>query len=109
MTRTAAGATAPATSRLPGLAVAAALAAAAYGISAVAGRVGLPVGPMLAALLLGLVVAQLRPLPEPWAPGLDCAGRPLLRFAIVLSGLRLGTAEFATVGWNGFSRSSGTA
>lgn len=61
----------------------------------------LTVSPLVAALLLGLLVAQFRPLPAAFAPGLSFASRTLLRAAVVLLGLRIGLRDIAAVGWGG--------
>lgn len=45
--------------------------------------------PLLVAIVAGAAVANLRPLPESYAPGLAVASRPLLRAGIALLGLQL--------------------
>ncbi len=85
----------------PGLAVAGAVAGLALLVARSAAASGFVVSPMLVALLLGLGLAQLRPLPACLLPGLSFAGRTLLRAAIVLLGLRIGLAEIVGVGGRG--------
>ncbi len=87
--------------RVPGLLAAAALAGAGTAISSLAAGCGLVVSPLVAALLLGLGVAQLRATPVACEPGLAFACRPLLRAAIVLLGLRIGLGDIAAVGAGG--------
>lgn len=97
MTPAVAAAPLPAAGRLPGVVAAALVAAVAYGLAALAARAGVVVDPLLPALLLGLAVAQLRPTPAAWRAGIAWSGRPLLRAAIVLSGLRLGLLPLEAV------------
>lgn len=84
-----------------GLGAAALLAAAAVPLAGVASRAGFVASPLVVALLLGLAVAQLRPLPAVCAPGLSFASRSVLRAAIVLLGLRIGLRDIASVGGDG--------
>ncbi|MFM1873340.1 MAG: hypothetical protein RL398_2762 [Planctomycetota bacterium] len=88
-------------SRLHGLAVAGGIAAAAVPLAAWLSGLGVAASPLVVALLLGLLVAQLRPLPAACATGLSFASRTLLRAAIVLLGLRIGLRDIAAVGWDG--------
>lgn len=82
---------------VPGLA--AALAAAVVGV--LLARVNGLLSPMLVAIVLGVVVANVaRPA---WLarvrPGLDLAGKKLLRVGIVLLGLQLSLSSVAALGW----------
>jgi uncharacterized integral membrane protein (TIGR00698 family) len=88
---------------LSGLCLVAALAAVGALAAALAAACGLELGPMPWALLAGLVLANLRTPSSACAPGIAFAARPLLRGAIVLSGLRLGLAPLAAVGWGGLA------
>jgi uncharacterized integral membrane protein (TIGR00698 family) len=88
---------------LPGLCLAGVVASVGAVAAAVADACGLVLGPMPWALLAGLLLANLQPLPNTCAPGVAFAARPLLRGAIVLSGLRLGLAPLAAVGWDGLA------
>lgn len=88
---------------LPGLCLAGALALVGALAAAAGDACGLVLGPMPWALLAGLLLANLKSLPSACAPGVAFAARPLLRAAIVLSGLRLGLAPLAAVGWDGLA------
>ena len=84
---------------VPGVSVAAAAALVAWGIHAV-----VPAIPLLtAAVVLGIIVAQLpvlRPLLEgALAPGLSVAAKRLMRIGIVLLGLKLSLVDIAELGW----------
>jgi uncharacterized integral membrane protein (TIGR00698 family) len=83
----------------PGIAVAAAGAAAGFGIHAV-----FPVVPWLtASIVLGVLVGCLRPLRAALDgtlnPGLAVSSRRLLRLGIVVLGLKLSLAQIAQLGW----------
>lgn len=84
---------------LPGLAVAAAAALIAWGISA-----AVPAIPLLtASVALGIVVAQL-PIARPaltgaLKPGLSVAAKRCMRLGIVLLGLKLSLIDIAALGW----------
>ena len=87
---------------LPGVAAAAGLAALAWGISAL-----LPAVPLLtAAVVLGIVLAQLpvaQPLLRgPLAPGLALSARRLMRIGVVLLGFKLSLFDVASLGWGFF-------
>ncbi len=86
---------------LPGLLFAGAIAGVATGLGALAASAGIVVSPLILALLLGLGLAQVRQWPAALLPGLDCAGRPFLRLAIVLLGLRIGLPQIAAIGAGG--------
>jgi uncharacterized integral membrane protein (TIGR00698 family) len=80
-------------SALPGLALAAAAALLAWLASA-----ALPAIPLLtAAVVLGIVVGQLR-IPEAVRPGLAVAARRLMRIGVVLLGLKLSLGDIARLG-----------
>ena len=87
--------------RWPGLLAAGSLAGLAGGIGELATSCGISVSPLVIALILGLAVAQVRPLSTAAEPGLAFACRPLLRAAIVLLGLRIGLRDIAAVGFTG--------
>ena len=83
--------------RLPGLAVAAALATAAGWIAA---GVGDPLArnPVLVAMLLGLAIGLTFDCPALLVPGLDFTKRSLLRLGIVLLGFRITAALVVDLG-----------
>lgn len=89
---------------LPGLALAAAIAAAATAIPVLARAAGeplaqLPLSPILFAILLGLACAGLaRRQSALVSDGLKVASGPLLKLAVMLIGLRLSLGEVATLG-----------
>lgn len=91
----------PAGRLLPGLLFAAGVAVAGTLLSQLAAAGGVVASPLVVALLLGLVLAQSRTWPAAARPGLDFACRPLLRFAIVLLGLRIGLPQIAAIGTAG--------
>lgn len=91
----------PRSSLGPGLLFAGGIAAVATGIAQVGAAVGLVASPLVVALLLGLGLAQCRRWPAASLPGLEFACRPLLRFAIVLLGLRIGLPQIASIGTAG--------
>jgi len=86
---------------LPGLLLAGGVAIVAQLLTPLLAAAGVVAGSMVVALLLGLVLAQLRPMPAWASPGVDFACRPVLRFAIVLLGLRIGLPQVAAVGASG--------
>lgn len=57
------------------------------------------VSPLLLAILLGVLVANTVTVPARLRPGLAVASRPLLRWGIVLLGLRISVEEVAALGW----------
>lgn len=87
---------------LPGVAVAAGAAALAWGVSTL-----IPAVPLLtAAVVLGIVVAQI-PAAQPvlrgtLAPGLSLSARRLMRIGVVLLGLKLSLFDVASLGWGVF-------
>ena len=88
---------------LPGLLLAGSVALLGILLTPVLAEMGVVAGPMVVSLLLGLVFAQCRPLPDVSMPGLNFACRPLLRFAIVLLGLRIGLPQIFAVGASGLA------
>ncbi len=87
---------------LPGLLLAGGVAVLATLLTPVLAACGVVAGSMVVSLLLGLALAQLRPMPTATLPGLDFACRPVLRFAIVLLGLRIGLPQVVAVGASGW-------
>ncbi|MCP2030232.1 putative integral membrane protein (TIGR00698 family) [Okibacterium sp. HSC-33S16] len=87
---------------LPGVAAAAGAAAVAWAISTL-----VPAVPLLtAAVVLGIVVAQI-PAAQPLlsgvlAPGLALASRRLMRIGVVLLGFKLSLFDVASLGWGVF-------
>lgn len=94
---------APLTRFGPGLALAGSIAAVASLLAHLAALAGIVASPLVLALLLGLVIAQFGTLPSLVRPGLGFACRPLLRFAIVLLGLRIGLPQIADIGVRGIA------
>jgi uncharacterized integral membrane protein (TIGR00698 family) len=82
---------------LPGLLVAAILAEVAYGAVHVMGSHAF-LGVQTGSLLLGLLVANLRPPVAVWEPGLAIAKRQLLRIGVILFGLRLTWNDLVNAG-----------
>lgn len=89
---------APAERRLrtlaPGLGLCLAAAGLAYGI----GLVVPGLSPMLIAIVLGALAANLRCLPTATTPGIEFSARHLLRAGIVLLGLHLGLGDILALG-----------
>ena len=81
----------------PGLALAAALALVAYGLSRIEPRISA----LVAALLLAMVVANVAGHRAVLAPGARFASRRILRVGIVLLGLRISLDLVVDVGWRG--------
>lgn len=84
---------------VPGLVVAGAAYGLAWGLHLV-----LPAVPVLTwCVLLGIAVAQVRPLRPVldgvWKPGLTLASKRLLRIGVVLLGLQLSLVDVAGLGW----------
>jgi uncharacterized integral membrane protein (TIGR00698 family) len=86
---------------LPGLALAAALATAAYCVRRHPALAS--VSSMMIAILIGIGVRNLFGVPALARPGLSFSLRSLLRFAIVLLGLQLSFADLADIGLGGAS------
>ncbi len=80
---------------LPGLGLATAVATAAFGLAQL-----LPptLGPVLIAVVLGLLVGNLVTLPAATGPGLEVASKRVLRIGVVLLGARLTVADVASIG-----------
>lgn len=79
----------------PGLAVTAVGVALAWEID----RLLPTVATLTAAVVLGVVARNLRLLPASARPGLDLAGKRLMRLGIVLLGLKLALGEVLALGW----------
>lgn len=80
---------------LPGLGIAVAVAV----VAALLGRLAPPtIGPVLIAVVLGLLVGNLASLPAATAPGLGLASKRVLRIGVVLLGARLTMADVASIG-----------
>jgi len=92
----------PVAALLPGLAAAAAIVAAALAVHALLGRVlpweKNPVSAILIAMILGLAVRNLLPTPQTFTPGIQFGIKKLLRFGIILMGIRLSIIAVARVG-----------
>ncbi len=90
--------------RLPGLALSLAVALAAIGLhQLLPARLGAAGGPVLIAVLLGLVAGNALPLPAALTPGIRCAYGELLRLAIVLLGASLSLQAVAAIGLKALS------
>ena len=83
------------TAPLPGLALCAAGAAAAIGL----GRLQPAVSPLLIAIVLGALLANLARVPAAAGPGVAVASRSLLRIGIALLGLNLVLSDILGLGW----------
>lgn len=82
----------------PGLLLALAGTALAFGIAGVTGA-----SPLVASVALGAVTANLVPLPRATGPGLAFAAKRLLRLGVVLLGFRLSLADVARLGGTGLA------
>ena len=82
------------TALLPGVVLCAAMAALVLG----AGRWLPDVSPLLLAIVLGAVVANLLPLPVRMTPGLSFTAKELLRVGIALLGLQLVLGDLLELG-----------
>lgn len=80
---------------LPGLVLCAAATAAAVVAAPLLGGIS----PLLIAILLGAVVANLAPLPAVFEPGVAVASRRLLRIGVALLGLQLLLPNVLALGW----------
>ncbi|NEW92227.1 YeiH family protein [Rhodopseudomonas sp. BR0M22] len=85
----------------PGVLVTAAIAAAAVGLRAIPGMPG--ISPMLLAILIGIVAHNTIGTPSWAVPGVKFSLRRVLRFAIILLGLQLTTAQLIEVGGEGLA------
>ena len=84
---------------LPGLGLTGLLAAIALGLGHISHSAGIKLlNPLLVAVLLGIAVRQLVPLPAVYRPGIQLAMKRVLRLAVILLGLRLSMAEILAVG-----------
>jgi uncharacterized integral membrane protein (TIGR00698 family) len=110
------GATAPPARRwlrvAPGLLLAAALAAGGEWLASATGAwLGLHKGAIsgiMMAILLGIAVGNLVPLPQWTRPGIDLSLKRILRLGIVLLGLRLSIVEVGAIGARGLPVIAGT-
>jgi len=91
---------------VPGLLMALAVAAAAFGLREVPG-LGI-FSPLILAILLGMVWRNLVGTPAAARPGLALAMRPLLRTAIVLLGLQLTIGQVLAIGGPGLGVVAGS-
>lgn len=80
---------------LPGVALATAIAAAAIVVGAWTPAV---VSAVLIALVTGLIIANVRPVPGLLAPGIDLAAKRILRLGVALLGARLTLGDVAAIG-----------
>jgi uncharacterized integral membrane protein (TIGR00698 family) len=80
---------------LPGVALTAAIAAVAI---VVGGLTPAVVSAVLIALVIGLVIANVRPVPGVLAPGIDLAAKRILRVGVALLGARLTLGDVAAIG-----------
>jgi len=84
---------------LPGLALSAALASAAFVLADLAWvRDTLHLSALLLVILLGMALRSVLPLPAWAAPGVSLAQRPILRWAVAGLGFRLSLGEIARIG-----------
>ncbi|MAT61756.1 MAG: putative sulfate exporter family transporter [Micrococcales bacterium] len=83
----------------PGLALAGTAVLLSIGASALLGPA---IGALTVAILLGVVAANIYPLPETVRPGLRFCAKNLLRAGVVLLGLTITLDEVAQLGWDGF-------
>lgn len=79
---------------VPGLLLALAIGAVAQGLAHFAPTVGAPV----IAIVIGIVIALVRPLGTSTAPGVRFASRAILQVAVVLLGAELSFAQVITIG-----------
>lgn len=90
--------------RLPGLALSLLVALAALGLHRLLPeRLGVSLGAVLLAVVLGLLAGNLLPLPAALTPGIRCAFGPVLRLAIVLLGASLSLQSVAATGLKALS------
>ncbi|MES2281883.1 MAG: YeiH family protein [Pseudomonadota bacterium] len=88
---------------LPGLAISAAIAAAAMALGSISWLQTHGMSALTVAIVLGMVVGNtVYPrFAGPCGPGVDFSKRTLLRLGVVLYGLRLTVQDISTVGWGG--------
>ena len=89
--------------RLPGIALAATVAAAAFAIKAAGFPIIASFSPLMLAILIGMAVRNLWGRPEAARAGLAAALRTPLRLGIVLLGLQVTLAEILAIGWAGLA------
>ena len=83
----------------PGVVASLAIALVAWGAArAFAGHVAWAPDAVVLALLLGMIVHALRPLPASWEPGVSFMGRQVLEVAIVVLGLTTDLRRFVAAG-----------
>lgn len=80
---------------LPGVALTAAIAAVAIVVGA---RTPAVISAVLIALVIGLIIANVRPVPGLLAPGIDLAAKRILRVGVALLGARLTLGDVAAIG-----------
>ncbi|WP_200174769.1 YeiH family protein [Tomitella cavernea] len=80
---------------LPGLAVV----AVCTGLAMLIGRFTPTVSPLLIAIVLGAVIANVVPLPQRIEPGLTFSAKRLLRVGVALLGLQLVVGDIFDLGW----------
>lgn len=86
---------------LPGIALTAAIAAAAFGLRQLPGVAAL--SPMILAILIGIAFHNVVGTPAQAKDGIKFSLRRILRFAIILLGLQLTAAQVAEVGASGIA------
>jgi len=89
--------------RLPGIGLAASVAAAAFALKALGLPVVASLSPLMLAILIGMTVRNLVGRPEAARAGLAAALRTPLRLGIVLLGLQVTLAEILAIGWAGLA------
>lgn len=85
----------------PGLAISAAIAAAAMALRLIPGLQ--LVSPMILAILLAMAIHYAVGVPAQATPGIKFAMRPILRFGIVLLGFQLTVSQIGDIGWPAFA------
>ncbi|MFZ9709507.1 MAG: YeiH family protein [Steroidobacteraceae bacterium] len=88
---------------LPGLALAALLAAGAFGLKALGAPGVERLSPLMLAIILGMLVRNTVGRPESARAGLAASLRTPLRLGIVLLGLQVTLAEILGIGWAGLA------
>jgi len=87
---------------VPGVALAAAVMAGGYGVSAIIGRIipfeHNPVSPLLLTIIIGLIIRNVLVLPTAIKPGIAFGIKRLLRFGIILMGIRVSLMSVARIG-----------
>ncbi|MFC3530981.1 YeiH family protein [Vogesella facilis] len=86
------------TAYISGVAAALLLAAAAQWLAALPWLAAHAISPLLLAIVGGMLLANLRPLPAGWLPGLRLCRQSLLRAGIVLFGLQLTLGQLQQLG-----------